>query len=95
MKLPSLKQISDLIEKNILIVIAIVVLLIIIISIVLSRVETFSTRMMYLYNPTPRNQSKDIRGDVKIKKEKVGKWYESSLEKNYLDTERVRKTTLQ
>jgi UPF0716 family protein affecting phage T7 exclusion len=45
-----------------------------------------SIRYMYMYNPIPRNSSYDVRGDpFKIKKdnEKIGVFYNSSLEDNH------------
>ena len=71
------------IEKNFLTI----VIILVIISLFINNKESFSTRIMYMYNPITRNQSYDLRGDTKIKKEKVGKFYESSYENNYLNTE--------
>ena len=43
-------------------------------------------RYMYMYNPTDKNSSYDVRGDnlaIKKEQEDVGIFYESSLERNH------------
>ena len=52
------------------------------------KIEDFSKlkRYMWMYNGTPKNSSYDIRGDnlaIPKEQEKVGIFYESSLERNH------------
>lgn len=66
----------------------ILIAILVIIVVVLPRTEAFSKlkRYMWMYNPTDKNSSYDVRGDqMMIKKDmnKVGAFYESSLDKNH------------
>ena len=77
MKFPKLSQ------RNILIGIVIAAC----VYLFLNSREGFATRLMWQYNPHSKNQSYDIRGDQKIGKTDVGKFFQSSYENNYLNTE--------
>lgn len=62
-------------------------LIAIVVIYMLTSKESFSQRYMYMYNPTTRNQSYDIRGDqYAISRKNHGIFKNSSIEKNHGDS---------
>jgi hypothetical protein len=73
--------------------ILIIVLLVVVIAVIMKQRENFSksVRYMYMYNPTSKNSSYDIRGEpIDIIKEDTGILHDSSYDANY-SNQRVRK----
>jgi len=73
---------------NFLIIMLFVIMMLLFVAYRQSGQENFSKlkRYMYMYSPTDKNSSYDIRGDnlaIKKHQEDVGIFYESSLERNH------------
>jgi hypothetical protein len=79
----NLKKIIE--DNKVLLALSLMILILIITN--LNKLEGYTSRLMYIYNPHAKNQSRDIRGDQKIIKQDVGKFWQSSYENNYLNTE--------